>query len=76
MSKRRYFNSELIELNRLLLEISDTYDKAYTMLTDIKLRETCGEELTRAIAALELSEATYAHAMTIIGEFEEHSADK
>lgn len=71
MSKRRYFNSELIELNRLLLEISDTYDKAYTMLTDIKLRETCGEELTRAIAALEVSQAAYDHTMTVIGEFEE-----
>lgn len=77
MSRYRYFNAELIELNRLLLEISDTYEKAYTMLTDINLREK-SEELTRAIAALEVSQAAYDHTMTVIGEFEElqnHTSD-
>lgn len=76
MSSTCYFNTELIELNRLLLVMSDLYEKAYTILTDINLRETCGEELTRAIAALEVSQATYDHTMTIIGEFEEHAACK
>lgn len=76
MSHTRYFNAELIELNRLFLEISDSYEKAYTVLTDINLRGTCGEELTRATAALEMAQATYNHAMTIIGEFEELAAGK
>ena len=65
----------------MLLKISDLYERAGALLVSLKTYGPPGspgtsEELTRAIAALELSEATYAHAMTIIGEFEELSAGK